>query len=1242
AEASPDNTPLDLLLYPPDLASAENQQAWAEAFAEEAPRVLALRAAYQGLEEILGQFGLRPTAVINELEGPVDLAEALKGHTANLWVDLGTDGAESPALHIVGAERFLPLDADAGGALGLARLLGRLAALGQPLDLTAWPLPPLETAPAEDAPERSFTMTISGANQFTKKVIPPSPRRVPEGAYAAAAEVMPKAPAPPTEKVYSAAAEVLPKGPAETPAQAVAESLEALAAETARLHQEFLNQQAETLRLLGQSLGAGTPAPAASPAPVMAAPPKAANGNGLAKTSEAVLQIVADETGYPLTMLNLDMDLEADLGLDSIKKVEIMAELSEKMPGVQGLGAETMNQAATLRDLVALAAAESSVADYAMMAPAAAPVYVPVTAPAYAPAAEPPVRRSNGLAHQAPAAMDSAAVWTLLREVVAAETGYPLEMLSPAMRLGDDLGLDSIRLVEIASLMSEKLPDADVPGAELVHGAQTLGDLAEALGSPGQPQNFPCDGAAPAPGAASASSANAAEVILETVSRETGYPRDMLAMHMNLEADLGLDSIKKVEIMAALSEQLPQLEALATADVMSGLETLGDLAALAGGGSQPCPAPAYAPVAAPAAPANAVNVTELLLDVVAAETGYPKDMLRLDAALEADLGLDSIKRVEIMAALSEKLGDDSLGAAAAEPLNAAVTLGDLVTMLGGSQPGAGAEAWQPAPVRAAAAPAVAAAASEIPPKRKVGRPRKNSLPPFKDADAPPAIEPTTTAVTVFQVEMAPVTLSGQKSFDLSPNAKAVVVAEAGSAAEALERLLTRQGQRPERLGWAEADRLAELADIEGLFLLWPGQSNDFDLPKQAFRALKAAAPALLATAERGRKPLIMGLTFQGGGFGFAEAEETAAPASGALSGLLKTAAREWPSLRVRSVDLPAVAYAPEAADVFLEDIPAAADPVAPLELAHPSLGRWTTPKLSPYKSKNIRVRHLREGQTILVTGGARGVTAAVVRELARSFKPRLVILGRTPLPAEEPRWLRHVSGENAVRQVLFDRAEVKPGPRELASQSAAIMAGREIRENLAAFEKAGAKVVYRSGDFRDPSVVRETIADVKRFYGPVHGFIHGAGVLADSLILDKKEEDFDRVFDTKARLAEGILAELSGHPLNFVAFFSSSTARFGRRGQADYAAGNEVLNKLAQALSMPGNRQAPKCLSVNWGPWAGGMVDAGLTRLFESEGVGLIPLGEGARLFAGLAGAPKNDPVELVVLGPDTDMEALL
>ncbi|OBU84399.1 acyl carrier protein, partial [Chromobacterium subtsugae] len=61
-----------------------------------------------------------------------------------------------------------------------------------------------------------------------------------------------------------------------------------------------------------------------------------------------------------------------------------------------------------------------------------------------------------------------------------------------------------------------------------------------------------------------------------------------------------------------------------------------------------------APAASPAAAAaTSADISQLLLATVADKTGYPVDMLSLDMRLEADLGVDSIKRVEILSSVRD-------------------------------------------------------------------------------------------------------------------------------------------------------------------------------------------------------------------------------------------------------------------------------------------------------------------------------------------------------------------------------------------------------------------------------------------------------------------------------------------------------------------------------------------------------------------------------------------------------------
>ena len=92
-----------------------------------------------------------------------------------------------------------------------------------------------------------------------------------------------------------------------------------------------------------------------------------------------------------------------------------------------------------------------------------------------------------------------------------------------------------------------------------------------------------------------------------------------------------------------------------------------------------------------------------------------------------------------------------------------------------------------------------------------------------------------------------------------------------------------------------------------------------------------------------------------------------------------------------------------------------------------------------------------------------------------------------------------------------------------------------------------------------------------------------------------------------------------------------STGRFGRTGQIDYAVANEVLNKLGQDFAR--RNDSCRVVSLNWGPWDGGMVTPALKKIFEQEGVAVIDLQAGARYLMEEIATPAGGPVELVLFG---------
>ncbi|MCE9781727.1 phosphopantetheine-binding protein, partial [Shewanella algae] len=143
-------------------------------------------------------------------------------------------------------------------------------------------------------------------------------------------------------------------------------------------------------------------------------------------------------------------------------------------------------------------------------------------------------------------------------------------------------------------------------------------------------------------------------LMLQVVADKTGYPTEMLELGMDMEADLGIDSIKRVEILGTVQDQLPELPPLDAA-TLNECRTLGQIVDYLQQNASVNSAQPEPIQPSPAQSNTASDVTALMLQVVADKTGYPAEMLELGMDMEADLGIDSIKRVEILGTVQEEL-----------------------------------------------------------------------------------------------------------------------------------------------------------------------------------------------------------------------------------------------------------------------------------------------------------------------------------------------------------------------------------------------------------------------------------------------------------------------------------------------------------------------------------------------------------------------------------------------------------
>jgi acyl transferase domain-containing protein/NAD(P)H-dependent flavin oxidoreductase YrpB (nitropropane dioxygenase family) len=669
-------------------------------------------------------------------------------------------------------------------------------------------------------------------------------------------------------------------------------------------------------------------------------------------------------------------------------------------------------------------------------------------------------------------------------------------------------------------------------------------------------------------------------------------------------------------------------------------------------------APRHVTSPQPASPAQADvsragrgGVENRLLAIVRERTGYPAEMLRLDLDLEADLGIDSIKRVEILGSLRDALGGAALSSETMDRLARARTLGAIVEQLS--------QGFEPA-VKAAGNghddkwTGVKNGSAESRPREADSSTAglvKRRLLDITEAPLPASARASQLAPGVLVVTDESRGVARALAFDLRARGYTVVRVQHGSDRDGGERDLEHADLTSPSDVASLLDRVRARGPICGIVHAMPLRQVAFpDLEpsrwseqlahevRGLFLLARAAARDLETASEQGGACLVAA-TAMGGAFASCG---TAPPrffaGHGAIAGLMKTLAREWSTVRARVVDLdpndPVEVLAANLVQEVLTDDSRA-------EVGYLNRRRVSIATIErPLKAGSASDFSLPRDAPIVVTGGARGITAVVAADLARRWRPTLLLTGTTPFPSDE---------ESQPTAGLDDPGELKaalarglarggsiPSLTALEQAYQTLRREREIRKNLNALRATGATVEYRHADVRDPTAMRRLLDDWRARFGPIAGLVHGAGIIRDKLIRDKTPEMFDQVLGTKLEGALVLASLLDHDPLRFAAFFSSVAGRFGNRGQSDYSAANEALNKLAIWLDQ---RWSGRVVSVAWGPWSGVGMVSDLEPHLGRRGLGMIPPKIGASFLADeLLHGTKGD-VEIVVAGAIDGLE---
>jgi len=335
---------------------------------------------------------------------------------------------------------------------------------------------------------------------------------------------------------------------------------------------------------------------------------------------------------------------------------------------------------------------------------------------------------------------------------------------------------------------------------------------------------------------------------------------------------------------------------------------------------------------------------------------------------------------------------------------------------------------------------------------------------------------------------------------------------------------------------------------------------------------------------------------------------------GGIKGLVKCLNLEWSSVFCRAVDIQ-----PELSKEVIADQVIAEFHDANLnytEVAFSEEGRQTTcvEKVQLTENQDIKTT-VSKDSVFLVSGGAKGVTAKCVIEMAKTFQCKFILLGRSDFNYEVPNFAKNTDNEGELKRLIMNDLKAqgkKPSLPEVKRIFKNIVAKKEVEATISTVKNHGAQVEYVRGDVRQPQSFAADLKAAVAKFGKITGVIHGAGRLADKYIQDKSEADFDNVLSVKLDGLLSLFQSIDIHHLDHLILFSSVAGFYGNIGQSDYAIANEILNSAAHLFKT--NHPNTHVSAINWGAWDSGMVSGELKAQFEAHGVELVNSEGGRRI----------------------------
>ena len=670
----------------------------------------------------------------------------------------------------------------------------------------------------------------------------------------------------------------------------------------------------------------------------------------------------------------------------------------------------------------------------------------------------------------------------------------------------------------------------------------------------------------------------------EAFAERTGYPLELIEADLDLEADLGIDSVKRVEVVGHVGEvlgvdvkELDFSQALSVSDIAEVLVGSQNVEVVdAQGEVFEAPGSGVVEEARDGAGVDKDAVCTALREAFAERTGYPLELIEADLDLEADLGIDSVKRVEVVGHVGEVLGVDVKEL----DFSQALSVSDIAEVLVGSQN-----------VEVVDAQRTEAGASDAQlDSVTIGYEDESSRTAHRYVPQSVRIKSLGAERTILPGDAILITAADQSVNDavrkVLEELSLTVIEIPGDASEATIKRLT------------SSDRLRRVSTVVDLSVLRPhadilskGDAWWQDVEGQYTTVFSVAQATYETLQSYGEHASWIAVTSSGGMSGM-DLRTVGDPIGGLTAGFVKTLALELRQMHTRIVDFDVVEPSSLAGALRTELTHEAEN--EEIEIGYIEGDRYTVRVLPvPVSSSDRAVRQsLSTDSCVVMSGGSRGIVRECALALAEQRNIPVVLLGRSdPDDPEMKPWLAYSDEDwaNARAEVMRQGRTRRPeaSVADLSDEYRKITYTRQLVTNLADIDSRTDKIHYLVCDVSDPDQVDKAMAQVRSRFGKISAIVHGAGLESFGAIPRKSLKKTAKAIAVKARGFQNLLRSTAEDDLSAFISFGSISGRFGMDGQSDYTAGASLLAQMAHIMSRS-QSQNPRTIpfiTMEWTAW---------------------------------------------------------